>query len=60
MLTAADALPLVHAELGVPPITVLDPSARPRALRRAVADAARHPDGGLLGADAGALTLPRT
>jgi hypothetical protein len=63
MLTAADALAIVHAELGEPPITVLDPAAGPRALRRAVADAARHPDGGLLvvlGADAAALTLPRT
>jgi predicted HTH transcriptional regulator len=63
MLTATDALALVHAELGEPPITVLDPAAGPRALRRAVADAARDPEGGLLAvlaADAAALTLPRT
>jgi hypothetical protein len=36
MLTAADALALVHAELGEPPITVLEPSVGPRALRKAL------------------------
>lgn len=62
-LPAADALALVHAELGEPPITVLDANAGPRALRGAVAEAAARPGGALLALfapDASALTLPRT
>ena len=62
-LPATDALALLHAELGAPPLTILDAHDGPRALRAAVAQAARHPDGGLLAllaADTSAATLPRT
>ena len=60
---ATDALALLHAELGAPPLATLDASAGPRALRAAVATAAGQPDGGLLAllvADASAAALPRT
>lgn len=62
-LPATDALALLHAELGAPPLTILDATAGPRALRSAVSTAAAQPDGGLLAllvADASAAALPRT
>lgn len=62
-LPATDALTLLHAELGAPPLVVLDPDAGPRRLRSAVQHAAAHPDGSLLAVlvpDAAAAALPRT
>lgn len=62
MLTAANALALVHAELGAPPIQVLAPATDAASLRAAVAEAARYPKGGLLvllAPNAGALTQAR-
>ena len=62
-LPAAGALALLHAELGAPPVTILESGAGPRTLRAAVAEAAADPEGGLLAllaADGRAAMMART
>lgn len=62
-LPAADALALLHAELGAPPLTSLESGAGARTLRAAVAESAAHLEGGLLAllaADGRVATMART
>ena len=44
----AETLALIHADVGEPPLVLLDPRDGPRPLRAAFADAARSDDGALL------------